>query len=87
MPDPAILVQRARQNHRIETIDNYHAKYFNLYCKRRSYIKNKIMYPPGRSPREKIRIQTVENLKQGFLRSFLCIFGKGYLFALGFTAK
>lgn len=74
MPDPAIPAYKVWLEHRIDTTDNYHVEKFYLYNWEHSNHENQIEYPPGRSPCGKIRIQTVENLKQEFLRSFFVHF-------------
>lgn len=74
MPDPAIPAHRAWLNHRIDTTDNYHLKFYYLHYLEYNSHKNQIEYPPGHSPCGKIRIQTVENLKPDFLRSFFAHF-------------
>jgi len=74
MPDPAILAHRAWLNHRIDITDNYRAEYFNLHCKKRSYIENKIMYPPGHSPCGQKANTGRRKSQTGFSAVFFCTF-------------
>ena len=74
MPDPAIPAHGAWLNHRIDTTDNYRAEYFNLHCKKSSYIGNKIMYPPGHSPCGQKANTDRRKSETGFFAVFFCAF-------------
>lgn len=76
MPDPAIPAHRFWLNHRIDTTDNYRAEYFNLHCKKSSYIGNKIMYPPGHSPCGQKANTGRRKSEIGFFAVFFCVFLK-----------
>lgn len=76
MPDPAIPAHRVWLNHRIDTTDKYHLKFYYLHYREHNSHKNQIEYPPGHSPCGQKANTAVENLKLDFLRSFFVHFWK-----------
>ena len=74
MPDPAIPAHRAWLNHRIDTTDNYHLKFYYLHYRKHNSYKNQIEYPPGHSPCGQKANTGREKSETGFFAVFFCAF-------------